>query len=64
MLKRALLLLGLLLLSSCRTAAPDLILGGGRVFTADDARPWAEAVAIRGDRIVAVGSDAEVRALA
>jgi len=44
--------------------APDLILAGGKVFTADPARPWAEAVAIAGERIVAVGSSAEVRSLA
>ena len=44
--------------------APDLILAGGKVFTADPARPWAEAVAIAGDHIVAVGSSAEVRPLA
>ncbi|MBB4635380.1 amidohydrolase [Longimicrobium terrae] len=44
--------------------APDLILTGGKVFTADSARPWAEAVAIRGDRIVAVGSTAEISGLA
>ena len=44
--------------------APDLILAGGKVFTADPARPWAEALAIAGDRIVAVGTSAEVRALA
>jgi len=43
---------------------PDLVLTGGRIFTADSARPWAEALAIRGDRIVAVGSSAEVRRLA
>ena len=43
---------------------PDLVLAGGKVFTADLAAPWAEAVAIRGERILAVGSDAEVRALA
>ncbi len=36
----------------------DLILTNGRIWTADDARPWAEAIAIRGDRIVYVG-DAE-----
>ena len=35
----------------------------GRVWTADRRRPWAEAVAIRGDRIVAVGSRDEIRAL-
>jgi predicted amidohydrolase YtcJ len=45
-------------------AAPDLILTGGKVFTADPARPWAEAVAIRGERLVAVGTSAEVARLA
>ena len=49
---------------SCTSAAPDLVLAGGRVFTADEKRPWAEAMAIRGERIVSVGSDAEVRKLA
>ena len=53
-----------LLLVSCRSSAPDLVLAGGRIFTADEARPWAEALAVRGERIVAVGSNAEVRALA
>src|SRR5438876_1481825 len=43
---------------------PDLILAGGKIFTADPARPWAEALAIAGDRIVTVGSSAEVRPLA
>lgn len=37
-------------------APADLILSGGRVWTADASRPWAEAVAVRGDRIVFVGS--------
>ena len=40
--------------------APDLILTGGRIWTGDSARPYAEAVAARGERIVAVGSSAEV----
>jgi predicted amidohydrolase YtcJ len=44
-------------------AAPDLILHGARVWTGDEARPWAEAVAIRGDRIVAVGDDGELLGL-
>jgi hypothetical protein len=34
------------------------VITGGRVFTADPARPWAEAVAFRGRRIVAVGDSA------
>lgn len=44
--------------------APDRIFVNARVWTADSARPTAEAIAIRGDRIVAVGTTAEVRALA
>jgi predicted amidohydrolase YtcJ len=44
--------------------AVDLLLINGKVFTADPAAPWAEAVAIHGDRISAVGSTAAVRARA
>jgi predicted amidohydrolase YtcJ len=43
---------------------PDLVLTGGKVFTADSARPWAQAIAISGERIIAVGSDADVTKLA
>lgn len=35
-----------------------------RVWTGDARRPWADAVAISGDRIAAVGSSAEIRKLA
>jgi len=46
------------------TAAPaDLVLTGGRLYTVDASRSWAEALAVRGGRIVAVGADAEVRPL-
>lgn len=38
-----------------------LALVGGRVWTGDPVRPWAEAVAASGDRIVAVGTSEEVR---
>ena len=38
----------------------DMILSDGRVYTLDEAMPWAEAVAIRDGRIVAVGTDQEV----
>jgi predicted amidohydrolase YtcJ len=41
----------------------DLVLVNGKVYTVDPAKPWAEAVAIAGDRIVAVGTNAEVRRL-
>ncbi len=43
-----------------RTAAADLVLKNGHVVTVDDRRPEAQAVAVTGDRIVAVGSDAEI----
>ncbi|MBP7705968.1 MAG: amidohydrolase [Candidatus Aminicenantes bacterium] len=42
----------------------DLALVNGKVWTGDAAKPWAEAVAARGDRIYAVGTTAEVGALA
>ena len=38
----------------------DLVLTGGAVMTMDKAHPEATAIAIRGDRILAVGSDREV----
>ena len=38
----------------------DLVFTGGHVHTVDPARPRAEAVAVRGERIVAVGSAPEV----
>lgn len=41
----------------------DLALVNGKVWTGEAAKPWAEAVAARGDRICAVGTTAEVRAL-
>ncbi|MFF8593928.1 amidohydrolase [Streptomyces sp. NPDC015220] len=42
----------------------DLILTGGDVLTIDDAFSVAQAVAVRAGRILAVGSDAEIKALA
>jgi hypothetical protein len=43
---------------------PDLVITNARVFTNDAARPWAEALAIKGERVIAVGSSVEVRAAA
>ena len=44
--------------------APELLLLHGHIFTADRSRPWAEAIAITGNRIAAVGSNDEIAALA
>jgi hypothetical protein len=59
------ILSALLSLSASGQQAPaDLILLNGKVFTADSAKPSAEAVAIRGERIIAVGTSAEIEKLA
>ena len=39
----------------------SLVIVNARIWTGDARRPWADAVAVRGDRIAAVGSSAEVR---
>lgn len=49
---------------SCATPAPDTILINARVFTSNPAQPWAQALAIRGDRIVAVDDTPSISALA
>ncbi len=41
----------------------DLVLRGGHAYLVYAARSWAEAVAVAGGRITAVGTDAEVSAL-
>lgn len=48
------------------TDAPETptVFRGGAVYTLDPDRPWASAVAVRGDRIVAVGSDEDAVAAA
>jgi predicted amidohydrolase YtcJ len=43
--------------------AADLIIVGAPVYTADPARPWADAVAVRAGRVAAVGPEVEVGAL-
>jgi predicted amidohydrolase YtcJ len=46
------------------TAPPDLVLHTGKVLTVDRAFTVAEAVAVTGERITAVGTSARIRALA
>ncbi len=63
-------ILAAFLLPFCRPQGPahsnpvDLILLNGSFVTEDSAQPTAQAVAIRGDRIEAVGDNPEVEALA
>ncbi|MGQ0815302.1 MAG: amidohydrolase [Gemmatimonadota bacterium] len=49
--------------SEAQAQSADLILTNARVYTADAAQPQAQAVAVRGDRIVFVGSAQEAAVL-
>src|SRR5688500_13612570 len=44
-------------------ASADLVLINGRIVTVDDARPEAQAIAVRGDTIAAIGTTAEIQKL-
>jgi predicted amidohydrolase YtcJ len=62
--KRMAALLGVVLFAGCVAAAQeqaDLVLLNGRVVTLDESRPEAEALAVVGDRILAVGADRLIR---
>ena len=49
---------------SAHAASPaDTVISGGPIYTADDARPKAEAVAVSAGRIVYVGDRAGAQAL-
>jgi predicted amidohydrolase YtcJ len=60
------------LLSACGTSGasrppadgPADLVVYGRVWTGDSARPWAGAVAVRGDRIIAAGDSGDIAGLA
>ena len=49
--------------AAAETPRADLVIVNGHVWTVDDARPEAEALAVRDGRIVLVGGNAEARAL-
>ena len=60
-------LIGLMLTNSSdnnERIEPDLLIVNATIHTMDSSRPNAEAVAILGDRIVAVGTDQDIRKLA
>jgi hypothetical protein len=65
-LRHLLLLVALSVLSGCAPEPPqepaDLVLRNGKIATVDDTMPEASALAVRADKIVAVGSDEDVEA--
>lgn len=57
--------LALLMIGPLATAAvqpADLILTNARIYTVEKTHPWAEALAVRGDRIVAIGTVKQMKA--
>jgi cyanophycinase len=58
--RRVLLTLLLLVPAGAAGQDADLILTGGRVWTGINGQPWAQAVAIRGEHILAIGERAAV----
>ena len=47
--------------ADAQSAPVSLAVVNARIWTGKPKRPWAEAIAVRGDRIAAVGSTAEIR---
>jgi predicted amidohydrolase YtcJ len=60
----ALLLLCIAACSPPQTPSASLVVTGARVWTGDPEQPWAEAVAIAADEIIAVGSAGDIATLA
>ncbi len=46
-----------------KQTSPDLILFNGKIFTSDATQPNAEAIAIRGERILAIGSIEKIKSI-
>ena len=57
----------LLIVSACvqqsQSEIADTVFTNGRIYTVNKVQPWAEAVAIKGGRFVAIGSNADVEAV-
>jgi predicted amidohydrolase YtcJ len=65
MIERIVCVLALVLCTACANSpSPDTIVVNAKVFTANPAQPWAQAIAITGARIVAVGDSAAISAMA
>jgi predicted amidohydrolase YtcJ len=59
-----LFIIGFFSLSSAFSQAPDIILTNGKIFTSNHKQLYAEAVAIKGNKIVSVGNNAAISKLA
>ncbi len=62
--KTSLVVLILCILLSCNKKQPaDMVILGGKIYTASDKRPIVEAVAVKGNKIVFTGSEKDARSL-
>jgi len=52
--------MGLLVLNSCSTSSPELILHNANIYTSDPKQPKSQAIAISNGKIVAVGTDKDI----
>lgn len=57
----SLLIIGLFFSCGQKKEPADLVLTNGKIVTVDDTKPEAEALAVRGDVIIAVGSNKEIQ---
>ena len=49
---------GVMIASAASAQTADTVFTNGKVYTVDEAKPWAEAVAVSGNKIVYVGDNA------
>lgn len=62
--KSLLILTSFLLSLNCYAQQPDIILFNGKIFTADKKQLYAEAISIRGNKILDVGKNTIIEKLA
>lgn len=58
------LVAGAYILGANNMTIADMIITNGRIYTVDPAQPWAEALACRDGRILAVGSNHDIQSIA
>ena len=64
MIRRIAGVLALASLVACGDNSPDTIIVNGKVFTSNPTQPWAQAIAIRGDRVIGTADTATISAMA
>src|SRR5678815_121744 len=59
-----LFLVSVLLIKNGFSQTPDIIVTNGKIFTSNEKQLYAEAVAIKGNRVIAIGKKSEIEKLA